>query len=144
MAKQKPIIKMQTYGIHSHWDAKSKALPKIKQFTTDIPAEIDIEFGFIINIKKARGSKIRYCIDHPGLVDEHGNLRAAFTGEVHVTNNDWDFYLGDTIWAPISGKCGPWKMSIELGNNVIAEKTFNVVDPQVQTVETDFWKKLGF
>ena len=144
MAKQKPIIKMQTYGIHSHWDAKSKALPKIKQFTTDIPAEIDIEFGFIINIKKARGSKIRYCINHPGLVDEQGNLRAAFTGEVHVTNNDWDFYLGDTIWAPISGKCGPWKMSIELGNSVIAEKTFNVVDPQVQTVETDFWKKLGF
>ena len=144
MAKQKPIIKMQTYGIHSCWDAKSKALPKIKQFTTDIPAEIDIEFGFIVNIKKARGSKIYYCIDHPNIHDEHGNVRAAFTGEVHVTNNDWDFYLGDTIWAPIADKCGPWKMSIKLDNKVVAEKTFNVADPEGKTDETVFWKNLGF
>lgn len=144
MAKQKPIIKMQTYGIHSHWDSKSKALPKIKQFTTDIPAEIDIEFGFIINIKSARGSKINYCIDHPNIHNKQGVLMSAFTGEVHVNNNDWDFYLGDTIWAPIEDKCGPWKMTIELNNKVIAEKTFNVIDPDSQTDETDFWKKLGF
>ena len=91
MAKQKPVIKLQTYGIHSKWQSKAKALPQIKEFTTDIPAEIDIEFGLIVNIKNARGAKIFYCIDHPGIHDDAGKLRAPFTGEVHITNNDWDF-----------------------------------------------------
>lgn len=126
MAKKKPVIKIRTYGIHSTWDAKSKALPKIKQFTTDIPAEVDIEFGLNINIQNARGEKIFYCIDHPGVTDKAGNRPAAFTGEVHITNNNWDFYLGDTIWAPIEDKCGPWRMTIELNGQMIADKTFNV------------------
>ncbi|WP_299668081.1 DUF3859 domain-containing protein [uncultured Psychromonas sp.] len=126
MAKKKPVIKMQTYGIHSKWEAKSKALPKVLEFTTNIPAQIDIEFGFIINIKNARGQKAYYCIEHPGIYDADGSVRSAFTGEVHVTNNDWSFYLGDTIWAPIDDKCGPWHMTITLNDQIVADKTFNV------------------
>ena len=126
MAKKKPVIKTQTYGIHSKWDAKSKVLPKVLKFTTDIPAEIDIEFGLIINIKNARGKKAFYCIDHPNILNKSGEQCAPFTGEVHVTNNDWSFYLGDTVWAPIEDKCGPWHMTLELDGQVIADKTFNV------------------
>jgi len=126
MAKKKPAIKMQTYGIYSHWDAKSKELPKIKEFTTDIPAAIDIEFGFVINVKNARGKKAYYCIDHPNVHNKAGEPCEAFTGEVHITNNDWSFYLGDTIWAPIEDKCGAWRMTIELDGDVIADKTFTV------------------
>ncbi len=143
MAKQKPIIKMLTYGIHSQWQSKSKELPQVKEFTTDIPAQIDIEFGFIVNIKKARGSIIRYCIDHPGIHDDAGRLRSPFDGEVHVTNNDWSFYLGDTIWAPIADKCGPWRMTIELHDRIIADKTFNI-SQQEQHNESDFWKRIGY
>lgn len=126
MAKFKPVVKMQTYGIHSQWQSKAKDLPTIQEFTTQIPAEVDIEFGFIVNIKKARGAKIQFCIDHPGVLDVNGNKRAAFTGDVHVTNNDWDFYLGDTVWLPIADKCGDWRMNISLDNKVLAEKTFHV------------------
>ena len=126
MAKYKPVTKMQTYGIHSQWQSKSKHLPSIEKFTTDIPAEIDIEFGFIVNIKKARGAKIRFCIAHPGILDAEGNVRAPFTGEVHVTNNDWQFYLGDTVWSPIADKCGDWRMTIELDNKILADKTFKI------------------
>ena len=126
MAKKKPVIKIRTYGIHSKWDSKSKELPKVQEFTTDIPARIDIEFGFIVNIKNARGNKVTFCIDHPGICDDAGNLRAPFTGDVHITNNDWSFYLGDTVWAPIADKCGPWRMTLELDGKVIADKTFNV------------------
>ena len=126
MAKYKPVTKMKTYGIHSQWQIKSKDLPIIQQFTTDIPAEIDIEFGFIVNIKKARGAKIRFCIAHPGILDAEGNVRMPFTGEVHVTNNDWDFYLGDTVWPPIADKCGNWRITIELGSKILADKTFNI------------------
>jgi hypothetical protein len=130
MARQKPVIKLQTYGIHSKWQPKTKSLPQIKEFTTDIPAEIDIEFGLTVNIKNARGAKIFYCIEHPGICDEGGNVRAPFTGEVHISNNDWDFYLGDTIWPSIDDKCGPWRMTIELDKQIVAEKTFMVSSAQ--------------
>ena len=129
MAKQKPMITIRSYGIYSLWQSKSKDLPKIQEFTLDIPAEIDIEFGLTINIKNARGAKIYYTINHPGILDESGQPRAAFTGEVHVTNNDWAFYLGDTIWAPIEDKCGDWEMSIKLKDKLIAHKTFTVSAP---------------
>lgn len=126
MAKKKPQITLRSYGIYSTWESKSKDLPKIMEFTTEVPAEIDIEFGLTINVKSARGQKIFYCIDHPGIYDTNGNIRAPFTGEVHITNNDWDFYLGDTVWSPIHDKCGCWKMSITLNGDVVANKSFNV------------------
>lgn len=53
MAKLKPIITLQSYGIYSTWDNESKALPQIEQFTTEVIATLDVEFGLIINIKKA-------------------------------------------------------------------------------------------
>ncbi|TEW53787.1 DUF3859 domain-containing protein [Psychromonas sp. RZ22] len=134
MPKKKTVIKMQTYGIYSQWDAKSKDLPKINQFTTDIPAEIDIEFGFVINVKSARGKKVFYCINHPNVHNRSGEPCAPFTGEVHITNNDWSFYLGDTIWAPIEDKCGPWRMTIELDGELIADKTFNVFSSNCNAV----------
>ncbi len=63
MAKAKPVSTIESYGIYSHWDAKEKDLPQITEFTTDVPAELDIEFGFIVNIKKAKGQKIKFlCV----------------------------------------------------------------------------------
>lgn len=130
MPPKKPLTTIHSYGIYSAWQSKSKDLPKIQKFTHDIPAEIDIEFGLTINIKRARGSKIHFTIEHPDILDENGQPRAPFTGEVHVTNNDWIFYLGDTIWAPIEDKCGDWTMSIRHKGQVIAEKTFHISTPE--------------
>ena len=67
MAKAKPITSIESYGIYSHWDAKEKDLPQITEFTTDVPAQLDIEFGFIVNIKKAKGQKIKFCVYHPDI-----------------------------------------------------------------------------
>lgn len=53
---------------------------------------------------------------------------APFDGEEYVGSNDWDFYLGDTIWAPIENKLGIWRMTIELGGKVIAEKRFELCE----------------
>ncbi|MBU2871708.1 DUF3859 domain-containing protein [Colwellia sp. E2M01] len=126
MAKTKPEFSMKSYGIYSEWDANSKDLPKIKKFTTEIPAEIDIEFGYIINVKKGKGCKLNFILHHPDVLDEKGQVMAPFEGEVYVKTNDWDFFLGDTIWEPIDDKVGPWRIVIEYQGRNIADKTFNI------------------
>jgi len=126
MIKRKPEIRIRSYGIYSNWDSQSKILPKIQQFTTKIPADVGIEFGFIVNIKGAKNWELDYCIDHPGILDSQGLRRAPFDGSVFVKTNDWDFYLGDTIWEPIEDKLGSWRMVMELNGVVIGEKVFDV------------------
>jgi len=125
MAKSKTIIKIQSYGIYEQWDADEQALPKIQEFTNKVEAAIDIEFGFIVNIKKAKGEKLRYCIYHPNIPDKEGIPLDPFDGEEYIKNNDWSFYLGDTIWAPIDNKLGTWRMTIELQGKVVAEKNLS-------------------
>lgn len=140
MAKRSSIIDMVSYGIYSTWDSKSKALPKIKEFTTQVTAEVDVEFGFILNIKKAKGEKIRYCIYHPGITTDDGEVLDPFDGEEYVGNNDWNFYLGDTIWLPVENKIGKWRMTVELKGQIIAEKTFDLTAND----EGQFWRRRGF
>lgn len=145
MAKRSLIVEITSYGIYQDWDSKSKHLPKIQEFTTKVPAQEEIEFGFIVNIKKAKGSVIEYCIDHPGVKGKKGQVLEPFTGELHIGSNDWDFYLGDTIQLldPIDGydsNIGKWAMSIRLKGEVIASKTFEVFAKD----EGEFWRKRGF
>lgn len=134
MAKFKPIVETLSYGIYDTWDSASKALPKIQAFTNEVEAEIDVEFGLIVNIKKAKGEKIRYCIYHPDIPDEDGKPMPPFAGEEYVKDNDWKFYLGDTIWSPIENKLGIWRMTIELRGALIAEKSFHLVEQSLQKV----------
>jgi hypothetical protein len=130
MAKSKPQIKIQSFGIYNQWNSKEKELPRIQQFTTDIKAKLDIEFGFIVNIKKAKGEKVYYCIYHPDIPDKNGIPLAPFDGEIYIKNNDWNFYLGDTIWLPIEDKLGLWRMTIELNKKIIAEKSFTLEEDE--------------
>ena len=146
MAKATPQITMQSYGIYTHWDEKSKALPQIESFTTKVSAKLDIEFGYIINIKKAKGKKLHYCIYHPDIPDipdSDGEVMSPFDGIEYVKDNNWDFYLGDTLWAPIENKTGDWRMTIELDGQTIADKTFSV-ELESQRNETDFWRARGY
>ncbi|WP_394239786.1 DUF3859 domain-containing protein [Vibrio astriarenae] len=145
MAKRTPIVEMTSYGIYSHWDAHSKDLPKIKAFTTTVPADEGVEFGFIVNIKKAKGTLLNFCIYHPGILNKKGQVLEPFDGEIYVRSNDWDFYLGDTIQLlhPTDGlesNLGEWRMVLDMGDKVIAEKTFKVTGRD----EGQFWKSRGF
>ena len=126
MPKRKPEFKMHSYGIYSKWDSDAKDLPDIKEFTTRVPAEIDIEFGFIVHIKGAKNQQLAYCIYHPDILDAEGQVRPPFDGTVYVKTNDWHFYLGDTIWEPIDDKVGDWRMTVEMDGKLIAEKTFEL------------------
>jgi len=143
MAKSNIKYAITSYGIYDQWNNDSKSLPKIQKFTTEVPAAIDVEFGFIINIKKGKGKKITFCIFHPDIPDDEGNILPPFSGEMYIKNSDWHFYLGDTIWAPIKNKLGDWRMTIECDNTIIADKTFNVCEPD-EFLEAKFWKRAGY
>ncbi|MGR5119059.1 DUF3859 domain-containing protein [Vibrio astriarenae] len=145
MAKRTPVVEMTSYGIYSHWDAASKDLPKIKDFTTTVTADEGVEFGFIVNIKKAKGELLKFCIYHPGILNKKGQVLDPFDGDIYVRSNDWDFYLGDTIQLlhPVDGlesNLGEWRMVLEMKGKVIAEKTFKVTGRD----EGQFWKARGY
>ncbi|MEO2035630.1 MAG: DUF3859 domain-containing protein [Planctomycetaceae bacterium] len=126
MTRRKPDVRIRTWGIYRQWDPVSKQLPKIIEITTRIPAEIDIEFGMVVNIKRAKNRKIEYCIDHPGIADDQGNRRPPFEGTVFVGTNDWDFFLGDTIWEPVDDKLGRWRLTLALDGELIADRSFDL------------------
>lgn len=127
MAKRKPEFKIQTYGVYTHWAADSKELPHIQEFTTQVQAYVGVEFGFVMNVKGGRNHKLHFCIDHPGILGDDGRRRRPFQGEVYVKGNDWNFYLGDTIWEPIADKLGRWHMSVTMAGKTVAEKTFELL-----------------
>lgn len=130
MAKKKPEVRINHWGIYTPWDHQSKQLPELIKVTHDIPCEVGIEFGYIVNIKKAKNRKLQYCIYHPNIPDEDGKPLAPFAGEEYIRQNDWSFFIGDTIWEPIENKVGPWRITLAIDGELIADKTFQMYLPE--------------
>lgn len=127
MAKKKIDIKIKSYGIYSQWDRSSKELPKLRKVTTDIPAELDVEFGYILHIKGGKGTLLEFIIKHPPFIDlKTGNIAPNFEGEHYVNSNDWTFFLGDTIWEPVEDKIGMWEVIVFMDGKEVANKKFAV------------------
>ncbi len=143
MSKLRNPFEISSYGIYENWDEKRKSLPKIKTFTTNIPTQLEIEFGFILKAKKSKGKRLDWTIFHPDVTDNVGHVMAPFEGVVYVRNNDWEFYLGDTVWPPIHDKVGDWLMVIECDGKIIAQKTFSLLVEHGDG-ELQFWKKRGY
>lgn len=125
MAKRKPEIELYSYGLYENWNRKD--IPKLLEITDTVKVELDIEFGMVIKIKKAKGMKLEWMIDHPGVKDAKGNTRPAFEGVDYINGNTWEFFLGDTIWEPIEDKVGPWRLVCRIDNKIVADKTIYVV-----------------
>ena len=127
MAKRNVKIKIVNYGIYDKFDHDNEDLPTLVEFAEKIPAKLDIEFGMIVNIRKARGEVIEWRIDHPEFDDSRGNPAPPFEGEFYVNSPEYKFFLGDTIWEPIETKQGAWELSIMWQGNVLARKRLWVV-----------------
>ncbi len=127
MAKKKLQCEIGSYGIYTKFDSQSKQLPKIQEFTTEIPAVVGIEFGFILEISKGKGEKMEFKIDHPPFNNSQGQVAPPFEGEFYVRNNYYEFFLGDTIWEPVEDKVGPWRLRIFHNRAAVADKTFDIV-----------------
>jgi hypothetical protein len=127
MAKKKPDVSMHSYGLYAGWDRESKVLPRLVKITSEIEAELGVEFGYVLRIRHARNGKITFRIAHPPFKDGDGNMAPPFDGELYVKTNDYRFFLGDTIWAPVENKRGEWQLVTWLDGRKVADKTFTMV-----------------
>lgn len=126
MAKRRPTFDMYSYGEYEPWDRESKAIPRIRDFKTEIDARIGTEFGYVLRIKNGKGEKLEFRIDHPPFKDENGDVRPPFTGEQFIRTNDFEFYLGDCVWEPLEDKLGKWEITTFYKGEVVARKVFNL------------------
>ncbi len=127
MAKRKTEVDIHSYGLYDGWDRESKELPNLVRTTTEIEASLDVEFGYILRIRNARNSKITFRIEHPPFKDESGSVAPAFDGELYVKTNDFRFFLGDTVWAPVEDKRGNWRLMTWLDGALVADKIIQLV-----------------
>lgn len=129
MPKKKPKVELYSYGIYSPWNRSSRELPKLKKITSEIEITPDVEFGYVLKIKGAKGELLEYEIIHPPFLDEKGSVVPPFTGEVLINSNDWQFFLGDTVWEPYNDKTGEWILITRLQNKEIGRKKFTLFLP---------------
>jgi hypothetical protein len=130
MASKNPEITMRSYGVYTPFDRESDELPHILEFTETVPASVGVEFGYILEIRKARGSLITFRIEHPPFPDSSGQVAPPFEGEQYVRAPEWRFFLGDTVWEPAENKVGPWTLTTWLDGEQVAQRTFDLVPPE--------------
>ena len=130
MAKKDPEVTMRSYGIYTPFDRESDELPHIVEFTTTIPARVGVEFGYILEIRKARGSRITFRIEHPPFENDSGEVAPPFEGEQYVRTPEWRFFLGDTVWEPPGDKVGTWTLTTWLDGEQVARRSFELVPPE--------------
>lgn len=134
MARQMVTVKMANYGLYDGWNRESKELPRFVKFTTDIPARLDIEFGYILEIKGGKRKKLTFEMFHPlDLHTAEGEIMPdIFTGEVIIPQNEYRFFLGDTVWSPMDEKCGAWRLKTYIDGKLVADKTLWLVPDEGQ------------
>ena len=121
-----PDVFIESYGLYKGWSNNANELPEIVKFTTDIPVNGQSEFGMILHIKKSRGKKLTFRIDHPKWLKD-GQIEAPFTGEVPIKNNDYKFFIGDHFWEPFEDRAGNWVITVWLDDKKCASKTFKAI-----------------
>ena len=77
MARKKAQTEIHSCGLYDGWDRDSRDLPNLVKMTTEIEAALDVEFGYILRIRNARNSLIRFKIDHPPFKDSSGEPGAS-------------------------------------------------------------------
>ena len=125
--KPLPVVDIISYGEYTRWDRDSKELPDLVQLSESVKAEVDVEFGMIVEIIKGRGWYLKFEIDHPPFTAENGTIEPPFTGEYQIRSNPHRFFLGDTIWPPVDDKRGLWTMRIFIEDELVAEKSISLI-----------------
>jgi hypothetical protein len=125
--KPMPDIELISYGKYTGWISKNKDLPSLEKLMDRIKAEKDMEFGITVEIRKAKGRYINYCIEHPPFRDENNQIIPPFSGEYQIRTNPARFFLGDCLVPPIEDKRGIWAFKILLDDRILIEKKIEIV-----------------
>lgn len=125
--KPLPEVEIISYGQYTRWDRNSRELPELVELRSEIPADIDVEFGMVLEIRGAKGRYLTFRIDHPPFEDAGGNIAAPFEGTYQVKSSPFRFFLGDSIWAPADNKKGDWKLSVFFDGELVASKTLTLI-----------------
>jgi hypothetical protein len=128
--QKKPEIKIESCRRYSKWKRGSKKLPSILEFTNTIKTYEGNEFGMILRIKKGKGLKLIYFIKHPSFLNDDGIIALDFIGKYFVNSNDFQFYIGDSIWLLVEDKIGTWEVIVYHEDIIIASKSFKIVLPK--------------
>lgn len=134
--KRKPDVELYSYGIYSPWDRQSRELPELKEITTVVPVQPDVEFGYVLIIRGGKGYTLAYEINHPPIRDVNGEWMPPFTGEIIIPSNDWEFFLGDTVWEPYEEKAGQWILVTRIQGREVARQTFELRLSSSDTTKT--------
>ncbi|MCF8361943.1 MAG: DUF3859 domain-containing protein [Prolixibacteraceae bacterium] len=127
MPKRKIEVEIYSYGEYDRWDRESREIPKLLDITDVIKADIGTEFGYVLHIRKAKGKRVDFRIDHPPFKDEDGRVRPPFTGQVFINSNQYEFFLGDCVWEPLEDKLGVWTMTTKIDGEVVAKKSLRLI-----------------
>lgn len=130
MAKRSGTVTVTTVccGLFAKWSNRCSELPRFLKFTSEIPARIESEFGFILKISGAKGKSVEYTVIHPPFRDENGRVEPPFTGSIPIRANPFEIYLGDTLWEPIHDKIGTWRFIAKIDGKTVEDKSFTIVD----------------
>ncbi|WP_430812115.1 MULTISPECIES: DUF3859 domain-containing protein [unclassified Carboxylicivirga] len=127
MAKKKVSWELYSYGEYSNWERTSRKLPKLLKIANKVRIRPDVEFGYVVKIKGAKGKVVEYRIEHPPFRGKDGQVEPPFEGEYFINSNDYEFFLGDTVWEPYEDKAGEWRLVTLLDGKVIADKTITLL-----------------
>ena len=125
--KNLPEVEIISYGRFTRWNSDDRELPELQELTNRIKAEIDVEFGMIIEIRQGKGRYLEYWIHHPPFKDINGIVVPSFEGEYQVKSNPFRFFLGDTIWEPVEDKRGTWEFIILIDKQTVARKKLELI-----------------
>ena len=134
--KRKPEVELYSYGIYSPWDRQSRDLPELKAISTTIPVQPEVEFGYVLRIRGGKGYTLTYEINHPPIQDKNGEWMPSFTGDIIIPSNDWEFFLGDTVWEPFEEKAGQWILITRIQGREVARKSFELRLSSPDTTKT--------
>ena len=125
--KDLPDVEIISYGKYSRWNSESRDLPDLEELTYEIKAELDVEFGILVEIRHGKGRYLEYTIHHPPFKEKGGDIVPSFVGEYQIKSNPFRFFLGDTVWEPVDDKKGIWELIIKIDKKVVAQKKLTLI-----------------
>lgn len=117
-------VELESYGRYEGFHGEGRDLPRIREFTTDIPCEEGALFGFAVHARRLKGARLLFRVERSR---EGGPREVVDEREIRVRANDEPIYVGEFVSPPVEGCLGEWRLTLWNGETLLIDKTFHVV-----------------